>query len=1333
MLNIVKAPMAIDFIKNNLFIEFCADYFGTKGVYGFRLKLDLSADGKSIAFRFVKNMVVYTFSELPAYVKHGYLQPDVLAIVGVGGEFNESKNKIKNNQTISQYYDVDVSVYTDPSSVGFIYWDIIFYSKTARDNDAVTVDFSGYGYPPTVIANTPGVSATVAGAKLWSKFRITARQNAVEIPQQIETPEMLFDIDDSGKVLVPLEILKNYYYPVEIPDIFEQIIVKGYPVFKNSIKATCLYAEASGDDFKIGTVYESAEYLLFNGELEASLHDQRRFDWVTKDYPTYLSIISSAADTFVWGMDSGETVRIFEDMPQWLYISTLKCTKTAVLWLNVDYKYKPYSDVPIMPSFQLTLLAGNIYRIPISMEALEVYGIASLAHFDITFKEDGQSQPFFRRGFDVIEKPYNARVFLLQNKYGLLESFFIDNLLEEKTVDGDLVVLGENYKMDIAKVETVYTARTGSKRISEMKLLKQAFENADNYIIDGNLLLPITFLPDTLQIWDEEDDLQRIEFQFILRRGAKSLPGAYTGAGSVNGIVNQYPLPNSIGNNVYLPIYINFEKELSVMQLGGIVVLDANKQQIPISISVEDNKLVINHSGLDRDSVYTVIVPDTAFENGEEITYSFSTIGNIEIAELLPPAGSMGNLLQSQISVRFNQHIEPLNLNSIAVVGDIDITEVSVFENILLISHNGLVTNQTYKITIPVGSIEDYNQKIEWEFNTIGELEVLNFYPAFFSTDSKTDEVIKIRFNQNISLTQTPIISIVNQNNVYIDVVKMEVIGDTLFVYHSGFEYNSVYKVIVAPDSVMGYNKPIAWHFSTMETEIVPLKIINISATGDDVPVDQDIVITFNKNIVLLDSSGVMLRDVYGNEIDIVVSVLENKLTITHAVFDYFLDYFVTVPAGSIEDFNEDIAWQFRTITFVEILSITPADGAEGVVLTNKIEAVFNQKITILNLGLITVIDKKTNTALPVLPSVSENTLTISNGILQADAHYQVSMPDGTVSGYNKNVEWNFFTIEAAPTVISFEPIGIDVPQNTTDIKVIFNKKIEAGDLLKIIIYEDTNSVNFTTFLEDNILRLELTNELLYQTMYNVKIPSGTIKNYNADIMWEFKTEKKEVKLLFYVPLTTNFIPVASWNNDFSIYRQPTTATIVENSYNAQSKNNTSAIMWGCAVPEGLNFTFNMWCNPVYPWNTGINFMHGFLNIATGGYLGLIFGKHQTSAFNQIFSYNVNRWDDVFGLLPTNQWTFVSWTVHEESNGDLTFRVYWDGIKQGEFTNPRGVWGRNNLEKFCFGSSGMGNDTCQGYFKHYSVFEEMTDDQIFALFEEGGIPQYDDNVPQDIE
>ena len=39
----------------------------------------------------------------------------------------------------------------------------------------------------------------------------------------------------------------------------------------------------------------------------------------------------------------------------------------------------------------------------------------------------------------------------------------------------------------------------------------------------------------------------------------------------------------------------------------------------------------------------------------------------------------------------------------------------------------------------------------------------------------------------------------------------------------------------------------------------------------------------------------------------------------------------------------------------------------------------------------------------------------------------------------------------------------------------------------------------------------------------------------------------------------------------------------------------------------------------------------------------------------------------------------------------------------------------------CFGST-KGSDTCPGTFKHYSIYEELSDAQILDLYNNGGIP-----------
>jgi hypothetical protein len=112
-------------------------------------------------------------------------------------------------------------------------------------------------------------------------------------------------------------------------------------------------------------------------------------------------------------------------------------------------------------------------RVAVSIDALAIADW-DVIQYTVSFTQPSAPNGNFSRTYQIVTTPYNARIFLLQNKYGLIESFWIDNLLEEKTVEGNVVILDADYKIDISKVESVFTARTGSKRISEMQLFKQA-------------------------------------------------------------------------------------------------------------------------------------------------------------------------------------------------------------------------------------------------------------------------------------------------------------------------------------------------------------------------------------------------------------------------------------------------------------------------------------------------------------------------------------------------------------------------------------------------------------------------------------------------------------------------------------------------------------------------------------------------------------------------------------------------------------------------------------------------------------------------------------------
>jgi hypothetical protein len=99
----------------------------------------------------------------------------------------------------------------------------------------------------------------------------------------------------------------------------------------------------------------------------------------------------------------------------------------------------------------------------------------------------------------------------------VLESFFVENEMFEKKVDGEQIMYEEKVEIDVQDISTTFTVRTGNKCEHDLKLLSEAIENKQNYKIVNGILYPITILPNTLTIFDEAQDLQRAEFQYVFQ------------------------------------------------------------------------------------------------------------------------------------------------------------------------------------------------------------------------------------------------------------------------------------------------------------------------------------------------------------------------------------------------------------------------------------------------------------------------------------------------------------------------------------------------------------------------------------------------------------------------------------------------------------------------------------------------------------------------------------------------------------------------------------------------------------------------------------------------
>jgi hypothetical protein len=203
---------------------------------------------------------------------------------------------------------------------------------------------------------------------------------------------------------------------------------------------------------------------------------------------------------------------------------------------------------------------------------------------------------------------------------------------------------------------------------------------------------------------------------------------------------------------------------------------------------------------------------------------------------------------------------------------------------------------------------------------------------------------------------------------------------------------------------------------------------------------------------------------------------------------------------------------------------------------------------------------------------------------------------------------------------------------------------------------------------------------------------------------------------------TVDKSPTITWDGTFGLLTTGIGIVTSDGLYIGSNSKNYG-MMWNCQIPQDKNaLTFSVWMNPTWG-NSGMYNSIGFYTSNNQARTGLIFGTHP-AAYNttSVSSTNVNRFDFTpdWGRPPANMWTFITWTFIFE-NGNLTLKVYWNGVKKAETIIPNDSLIRSPNERVVLGSP-FGNDNPTGTFKHYSIHKELTDDQVLELYLNGGIP-----------
>lgn len=417
----------------------------------------------------------------------------------------ELTSKIAENYTISRHYEVTVE---DDLTITFV--------SKEYGADVVHLDGNGSGDIEMLVLNDGIARTERPNYGVFAKFEIT-RYSSGSV-QEVETPEILLHLNDSTLAVLPLEILRSYFTAADVPSLTEAYNV--YPLLYATIKCRLTYSDIYGTIPQVNVLKHSQEFLLSAGKLDNEHHSLNLADWGTAMGANVR--LSDYTDIRDFGCPNGLTVSSYAELPQYVYFMLFNTQRDATysrnLTVKVSVRRKDGSTYAFDPGI-LTVTNRNIVRIPVSIQALGLSADDTLSYNIVVLNGGGAS---WARTYVLGQKPYNSQVFILQNRYGLLETLYTDtSAIDEKTEGGDTVQNGVA-GTDITDTATIHTARTGFKTTREIQMIADAMRNRFNYRIVGSRIVPIAIIPDTLTVTDTAEDLISAEFQYRFNRPSTS-------------------------------------------------------------------------------------------------------------------------------------------------------------------------------------------------------------------------------------------------------------------------------------------------------------------------------------------------------------------------------------------------------------------------------------------------------------------------------------------------------------------------------------------------------------------------------------------------------------------------------------------------------------------------------------------------------------------------------------------------------------------------------------------------------------------------------------------
>ena len=421
----------------------------------------------------------------------------------------ELQSKIAEHYTISRHYDVTLA---DDLTLTFL--------SKEYGGEVVTVDGNGSGNIEQ-LEQAAGVARVLhPNYGVFARFEVTRYSGGAV--QTLETPDMILHLDADDLVELPLDILRSYFTAADVPGLAETFAA--YPLQYATLKFRLTYSDVSGEIPQVGVLKHSQEAMLSAGRLDDTHQTLNLADWETDMGAA--AKLSEYTDIRDFASPTGLTVRSYAELPQYAYFLLFNIYQdtahTRSLVVKVDVRLKDGHTFSLDMG-TVTVQNFNIVRVPLSAAALGIPSAEDvLSYTVIVGNNKGET---WTRTFVLERKPYNAQEFLLQNRYGLLETLATDTSAVEEQTEGSDTVKNGVVGVDITDTATVHTARTGYKTEREIRLVAEAMRGRFNFrYVDGKAV-PIAVLPDTLTVTDTAEDLISAEFQYRFNKPSTAKTG----------------------------------------------------------------------------------------------------------------------------------------------------------------------------------------------------------------------------------------------------------------------------------------------------------------------------------------------------------------------------------------------------------------------------------------------------------------------------------------------------------------------------------------------------------------------------------------------------------------------------------------------------------------------------------------------------------------------------------------------------------------------------------------------------------------------------------------